>query len=71
MLVDAKERYKFFRHADRLLVWQIEQVEKNRLSVNRTIRVAHAKYLRRVAVQRVIDSAREFVKKVVDTGGRL
>lgn len=71
MLVDIRERYKFLRHVDRLLLWQIEQVERDKQNVNRAIRIAHRRYLRQEAVRRVIDSARDFVKKVVDNGGRL
>lgn len=70
MLVDCRKRYRFFNHCDRLLLWQIETVEKERHIVNRTLRKNYRKSLLNRALGRVIKANREYMTKIFLDGSR-
>jgi hypothetical protein len=68
--VDIRERYRFLRHCDRLLMWQIETIEKERRTVNRILRKNYRKSLVNRALGRVITSNRALMTKIFLDGSR-
>lgn len=70
MLVDIRERYRFNRHCERLLLWQINKVTNERRTVNRILRKSYRKSLLNRAVGRVITSNRALMTKIFLDGTR-
>ena len=71
----AKERYRFLRHSERLLSWQIEQAEKELRALNaqrrdklRAIRQAHRSFKLGIGLVRAANVA--YYNRVVFNSGR-
>ena len=71
MLVDSRERYKFSRHCERLLLWQINKVERERREINRILRKNWRRMLVDRALRTVVQANREYMSKIfLDSGLR-
>jgi len=68
--VDSRERYKFSRHCERLLIWQAKEVERERREVNRILRKSWKRFLLKRAIERVTASNREYMLKIFLDAGR-
>ncbi len=62
--MDARERYHFIRHCDRLLNWQINKVTNEKRQVNRILRKTYRKSLLNRALARVIRHNREYMTQI-------
>ncbi len=47
--MNARERYQFLRHSERLLLWQIRQIEADRRARLIAIRIAHRSWRLQIA----------------------
>ena len=62
--MDIRERYRFNRHCERLLVWQINKVTNERRQVNRILRQRYRKSLVNRALGVVITANRAYLAKI-------
>lgn len=63
--MNIRERYKFLRHLERLLMWQINQVEQERAKTKRILRRMQKQCAINRAVLRVVQANREYLAKIV------